>query len=320
MSVKIFIPASFLFFSLCASAQVDTLVKKLDSLSQTTDSSGRQINNINDAAYNEKNRITFPTYFILMGSTLKQEFTAPFHWNGSNWKKFGLFAAATGALTLLDEPVQRTALDLRRHNESLKTIGNFVTNFGGRYEAYTLGALGAYGFLFKNEKLKATTLLATQAYIAAGAVGFVGKFIFGRLRPNYYDSTALEQEPKFTGPFGHSGYDANGRKLNSSFPSGHTTVAFAAATVFAKEYKDKPIVPVIAYTAATLVGISRITENKHWTTDVLSAAALGYFSGKLVVNNFHRYAKIKSPGSQPSISLTVTSLNGRPAPEIIYHF
>ena len=320
MKAKLHVLTLLIFFSVGAQAQVDTLVKKLDSLQVKTDSAGGQVNNIADSAYNDKTRITFPSYFALLGSTLKQEFTAPFHWKGHDWKTFGMIAAATGILTLADEPIQRTALDLRNHNEGLKTVGNFVTSFGGLYETYTLGALGAYGFLFKNEKLMTTTLLATQAYIAAGAMQFAAKFMFGRLRPNYYDSTSIEQEPKFTGPLGNSGYDVNGTKLNSSFPSGHTTAAFAAATVFAKEYHDKPLIPVLAYTAATLVGVSRITENKHWATDVIAGGVLGYFSGKLVVNNFHRYAKIKSPSSQPSISLNVTSLNGHPAPEIVYHF
>jgi membrane-associated phospholipid phosphatase len=42
------------------------------------------------------------------------------------------------------------------------------------------------------------------------------------------------------------------------------------------------------------VGISRITQNAHWTTDVIAGAALGYISGKQVVNNYHRYARLRS--------------------------
>jgi hypothetical protein len=32
------------------------------------------------------------------------------------------------------------------------------------------------------------------------------------------------------------------------------------------EYKDRPLVPLISYSAATLIGLSRITENAHWIT------------------------------------------------------
>jgi hypothetical protein len=61
------------------------------------------------------------------------------------------------------------------------------------------------------------------------------------------------------------------------------------------EYKDHPLIPIIAYSAATLIGLSRMVENRHWFSDVVAGAFLGYFTGKQVVNNYHRYAKLKEP-------------------------
>jgi membrane-associated phospholipid phosphatase len=183
-----------------------------------------------------------------------------------------------------------------------------------------LAGLGAYGLIFKNQKLVTTTLLATQSYITAGALAVVLKFVSGRTRPSYYDPS-VEAEPKFVGPFSKTSRDANGKWVNSSFPSGHTTVAFAAATVFASEYKDHPIVPIIAYSAATLIGLSRITENKHWTTDVFVGAVLGFLSGKQVVNNYHRFAKIKAPGlPKNSVSFNLNYSYGHWEPGMIYKF
>ena len=188
------------------------------------------------------------------------------------------------------------------------------------YEGYTLAALGAYGLIFKNEKLKTTTLLATQAYITGGAVGSVLKFVSGRTRPSYYDA-GMEAEPKFLGPFSRTSRDASGKKVYSSFPSGHTTVAFAAATVFASEYKNKPIVPIIAYTAASLIGVSRITENKHWATDVFVGAAIGFLTGKQVVNNYHRYAKLKSAEKlKNAVSFHLNYSYGHWEPGLVYKF
>src|SRR5207302_1941254 len=119
-----------------------------------------------------------------------------------------------------------------------------------------------------------------------------------RQRPSYYDPETHENDPSWHGPFFQFQKDKNGNKPDyfrySSFPSGHTTVAFAAATVFAMEYSDRPLVPIIAYSAATLIGLSRITENKHWDSDLIVGAALGYLTGRQVVNNYHRYARIKN--------------------------
>ncbi|HEY1870713.1 MAG TPA: phosphatase PAP2 family protein [Chitinophagaceae bacterium] len=155
--------------------------------------------------------------------------------------------------------------------------------------------------------------MATQAYLTGAAMESLIKLISGRQRPSYYDPRTIDAEPKFQGPFG--------TRINSSFPSGHTTVAFAAATVFAMEYKDRPLVPLISYCAATLIGLSRITENAHWITDVFAGAALGYFTGRQVVNNYHRYAKLKA-GKQKktSLSFNLQYNFNHLMPGIVYNF
>ncbi|MEP7372770.1 MAG: phosphatase PAP2 family protein [Chitinophagaceae bacterium] len=316
------------FISICfslASAlsfgqQKDTLIRKLDSLSQKTDSAGKQLNNTMEAAYNPQTILTFKTYFLLLGSNLKQSFTKPFHMTGKDWGKFGAFAAAAGALSLADETIQKEALRFRNRNPKVIKLGRFITNFGGISESYTLAALGAYGFLFKNQKLKTTTLLATQSYITGAIVESVIKTLSGRTRPNYYDP-AMEAEPSFKGPFANVSKDFSGRRSNSSFPSGHATVAFAAATVFAMEYKSTVWVPIVSYTAASLISASRITENKHWTTDVFVGAMLGYLTGRQIVNNYHRYAKLKAP-QQPknTVSFNMLYNHSHMEPGIVYTF
>jgi len=298
----------------------DTLIKKLDSLSRKADSAGGQANNINTKAYNETTRITFSSYFILLGSDLKQEFTAPFHFSLKDWRTVGAVALVGGTLFLIDEPTQRYALRVRDSSATIRNVSKYVTRFGGPYEAYILAGLGAYGFIFNNEKIKTTTLLATQAYITGAAMESFLKLLSGRQRPYYYNPREIEAEPKFNGPLS-SGKDIYGHKINSSFPSGHTTVAFAVATVFAMEYKDRPLVPLISYSAATLIGLSRITENKHWITDVFFGGVLGYFTGRLVVNNYHRYAKLKAPNQKKnSVSFNLQYQYGRLMPGLTYRF
>lgn len=301
------------------SQNTDTLIKKLDSLGKKTDSAGGQENNINRKAYNEQTKITFKTYFILLGSDFKQQFTAPIHASKRDWINTAIFSAGITGLSFADESVQRSAIKFRQKNPGLLKLSKYVTNFGGLYEGYTLAALGAYGIIFKSEKIKTTTLLATQAYITAGVLESVTKALTSRQRPSYYDPNAIEREPKFHGPF-YALKDSVGQKSSSSFPSGHTAVAFAAATVFAKEYSDRPLVPIIAYSAASLIGISRITENKHWLTDVLVGAALGVLSGRQVVNNYHRYAKLKAPQiKKNTVSFNMQYNFGRVMPGIVYH-
>jgi membrane-associated phospholipid phosphatase len=65
-----------------------------------------------------------------------------------------------------------------------------------------------------------------------------------------------------------------------SFPSGHTSSAFAMASVFDAHYGPKVGIP--AYAAAAAIGLSRIESNKHHLSDVLAGATLGYLVGHSV--------------------------------------
>jgi membrane-associated phospholipid phosphatase len=65
-----------------------------------------------------------------------------------------------------------------------------------------------------------------------------------------------------------------------SFPSGHTSTAFAMASVFDSHYGHKLGLP--AYAAAAAIGLSRVESNKHHLSDVLAGATLGYIVGHSV--------------------------------------
>jgi membrane-associated phospholipid phosphatase len=64
---------------------------------------------------------------------------------------------------------------------------------------------------------------------------------------------------------------------NGSFPSGHTSAAFAMATCLA-DYKPKLAIP--AYAVATTIAWSRVELDAHRWTDVIAGAALGYYTAK----------------------------------------
>jgi membrane-associated phospholipid phosphatase len=65
-----------------------------------------------------------------------------------------------------------------------------------------------------------------------------------------------------------------------SFPSGHTTVAFASATVLQRHFGWKVGIP--AYAVATYVAASRVEMKRHYFSDVAFGAALGIVAGRTV--------------------------------------
>jgi len=63
-----------------------------------------------------------------------------------------------------------------------------------------------------------------------------------------------------------------------SFPSGHASATFATAMVLQDHYGWKAGVP--AFAAAAYTATSRLTDNKHWASDVVFGAFLGMASAR----------------------------------------
>jgi membrane-associated phospholipid phosphatase len=74
----------------------------------------------------------------------------------------------------------------------------------------------------------------------------------------------------------------------ASFPSGHTTVAFALASAASANARG---LGWLTYPLAGVVGLSRISDDKHWTSDVVAGAALGTATGFWVAG------RARSPGT-----------------------
>lgn len=90
---------------------------------------------------------------------------------------------------------------------------------------------------------------------------------------------------------------------NHSFPSGHTATSFMTATLLHKEYGWRsPWFSIGGYTVAALTGVSRMMNNAHWMSDVVTGAALGigsvhlgYYLADLIFKGKHIYDGYEKP-------------------------
>jgi hypothetical protein len=70
---------------------------------------------------------------------------------------------------------------------------------------------------------------------------------------------------------------------NMSFPSGHTATAFVAAEFLHQEYGDQSVwISIGGYGMASIIGIARVYNNRHWVSDVVAGAGIGILSTKIV--------------------------------------
>jgi membrane-associated phospholipid phosphatase len=79
------------------------------------------------------------------------------------------------------------------------------------------------------------------------------------------------------------------------------------ATVVASEYKEHALVPPVAYGVALLTALSRVNDNKHWTSDVLFGSVTGYFIARSVIN-LHSGKKRSRISVLPAIDAGRTAL------------
>jgi membrane-associated phospholipid phosphatase len=275
------------FLSVVGFAQKsDSLANKLDSLKKQTDTV-KQVNLTDKSFYNERTTMNGRVFGVLLLNDFKQQALSPLDIKRKGWLTGAALVAGTIGVSFLDREIQETALRFSNNNPKIKSVGRGISNVGGTYEVGSFAAVAIAGYVFNRPKLRTTTALATQAYITSLVWSTIFKTASGRLRPDHIDPNTLTNSTKFHGPFYTS---------NSSFPSQHATLAFAAARVYAMEYKNIPAIPIVAYSAASLITLSRLTENKHWATDLIVGSLLGYACGTQVVNNYHRYARLVRTG------------------------
>lgn len=110
------------------------------------------------------------------------------------------------------------------------------------------------------------------------------KALAGRARP-YLD---INNPYSFQLGRGFSGDDYR------SFPSGHTSTAFAFASAVSRETQiwwphSRWYIGTVMYGGATLVGMSRMYNNAHWASDVMGGAAIGTLLGLKVVKYHHSH-------------------------------
>lgn len=201
--------------------------------------------------------------------------TSPVRWDDSDWSAAAIVLSVTAGLYAYDQDLKDWVQ--RRRNRTTDNIANVFTPFGnGLYALPAAGLVYLYGEVQESEKAKRIGLLGAESIVLAGAFTGVIKIAGRRHRPDTCD-----QYSRWDGP-GFSNH-------NLSFPSWHASTAFALATVVAAE-SDGPYVVPAAYGMASLVALSRLNDNEHWSSDAFLGAAIGYFTARAVL----RYHKKKN--------------------------
>lgn len=202
-------------------------------------------------------------------------FKQPAKWRGNDWLELGVIAAGTALTMQADEPIRNAVL--RGNGRYLRSVPVKVGKSWGEWYTPPIMAVGfgLHGWLADNASSKKVGFELVQAVVYSAAVTELLKFASGRARP-YMGKGAFSFHP-FNFP--SVGF--------LSFPGGHVTSAFSSSTVLTRN-AHLTALKILAYVPAVFTLVARVYEDKHWTSDQVLGASVGYVMGNWVADLHER--------------------------------
>lgn len=195
----------------------------------------------------------------------KLYFTAPLRWDKTDWTYFGGTLLAVAAAHQYDSDVR----DYFVGKAHAAAPGKDPDSLQQALPAAALVAGTFVASMFTNSH---AGYQETWSMLEAGALSSVTslalKYAAGRTRPN----DTADPNDWFNG--------------GSSFPSLHTTAAFAIGTVLAESGNERYrwIRRLLGYGIAGGTAYLRMRDNVHWLSDTVAGAAIGMATAHFVMN------------------------------------
>lgn len=197
----------------------------------------------------------------------KDFWTAPLHFTGKQWEWVAPSLVIGGLLIKADNNIEKHVPS----STNTVSLASTTSNVGVAALAASGAGLFLLGHIQSDDQKRETGILAGEAAIGALVDTEIFKYAAGRERP-------------FTGS-GTGRFFVGG----DSFPSEHSSVSWAIASVIAHEYPG-PLTQILAYGTAGGVSAARWAGQKHFASDVLIGAALGWYVGRQVYRAHSQYS------------------------------
>lgn len=172
--------------------------------------------------------------------------------------------------TLADPSLSGSAGEAREQdNGPFLNAANEVGNW--RYAVPAAGVTFGASLLTDNTRFQDAAFTSLESVVYADLLSSLLKGLVGRARPR-----------RLEGP-----YDFEPFSEQRSFPSGHTSVAFALVTPWVAYYPGPITYGLFVLTTGTAV--ARVVRGDHWSSDVVAGAAIGTLIGYALANRHGRH-------------------------------
>ncbi|MFA6571970.1 MAG: phosphatase PAP2 family protein [Bacteroidota bacterium] len=226
-----------------------------------------------------QNKYTFSKFADETVDFIKQ----PAKWDGNDYIKIGLIGIGTGLSMFADQPIRNTFQKDQSYYYSFPIVIGRM--YGELYSPVVFfGGFALYSLIANDMGARKIAYEIGQASLYTGGLTFLLKMTIGRARPY------MEEGPASYHPF-----ESVFIQDYHAIPGGHSAAAFTISTVLSRNVK--PVwLKALCYVPAVLTVSSRVYQDKHWFSDCVFGAAMGYYIATWAVDkhekNANSYTKI----------------------------
>lgn len=217
------------------------------------------------------------------GGDIVGTWAAPFHSSARDWLGAGLVVVGSAAISPFDDNIDNWFV--RHHDDGVWSALNEFREGGSAFAGTTITPVvaGVYvvGLVTKSRGIRDGVWGCVASYASESVVRSQVMYrLVGRLRPDSLrtDHVLVESKQGDQYKFYFPGSNAWGKH---SLPAGHVANVAACASFLSHRFNN-PYVTVPAYAVVVGVGIGRMVDRRHWTSDTILGVLFGYAVGKEV--------------------------------------
>jgi hypothetical protein len=224
--------------------------------------------------------------FRNFGGDVWSVWTSPFRAGPKDWMNTALVVGASAAMSPLDDDIDRVMV--RNENNAawsaIKELREGGAAFSGKYVTPVAGAALIYGLATKNTKIQEGIFGCLAAYTSGSVVrNYVFYNLVGRERPDSSRDDAITSPAANGGDQYHFTFPGKSEWGMHSLPAGHVANIMSCATYLNTRFDMGYVEPVL-YAVTAGIGVGRLVDRRHWTSDTFLGMAFGYAIGREVAH------------------------------------
>jgi membrane-associated phospholipid phosphatase len=224
------------------------------------------------------------TDFRNFGGDVWAVWTSPFRAGPKDWLTAGAVVGASAAFMPLDDDVDRWMVRNQSNGAwgAIRELREGGIAFSGKYITPVAAGALVYGLATKNTKIQEGIFGCLASYASGSVVrNYVLYNLVGRERPDSARDDAINSAPAEEGDQYNFTFPGKKEWGMHSMPAGHAANIMSCASFLGNRFEMGYVEPVL-YAVTAGIGVGRLVDRRHWTSDTFVGMAFGYAIGRQV--------------------------------------